>query len=369
MAIGLSLWLVLSILDWREVQYQPEPPFLVANSARATAVGLSLNIIILANTTLLRLVQSWTSLEVSLGAIARVRSVVTETPQEETIGEQERSPPTNGPTSGSLVVRGLEGSYSHAKLALRNIDLNVNAGQKLLICGRTGSGKSTLLLSFLRLLDLQHGSVMVANIDNSKMSQTSLRRHGFITVPQDPLVLGGATLRFNLDPEESLPDRTLIEALQKTRLWEHFCQVSKSSHQSATAEEDLPEFPVSSLPPLSAGQQQLLSLSRAIAQKMAPTGPECSDIQGQFSVAQRRPILLLDEATSALDPDTEAFMQDVIDEEFTRKGYTVIIVAHRIGGLAKYFRDAVVWMSEGRIERVAQTQAAAGLALRDSIEG
>ena len=78
---------------------------------RATAIGLSLNMIILANTTLLRLVESWTSLEVSLGAIARLRSVVTETPREENTGEQKLTAPTNWPVAGSIVVHGLEASY------------------------------------------------------------------------------------------------------------------------------------------------------------------------------------------------------------------------------------------------------------------
>lgn len=339
---------------------------------RATAIGLSLNMIILANTTLLRLVESWTSLEVSLGAIARLRSVVTETPQEENTGEQKLTAPTNWPVAGSIVVHGLEASYSPPNLALQNIHLDVKAGQKLLICGRTGSGKSTLLLSFLGLLDLQPGSIMVDNIDISNMSQTYLRRHCFITVPQDPFTLTAATLRFNLDPEGFLPDSVLIEVLENTGLWEHFCQSSKLNHSKSSEIEALLDRPMSSLPPLSAGQQQLLSLSRALAHKRAATAHGYSDLQTQLSVADRRPILLLDEATSALDPETEAVMQDVIEKEFTQKGYTVIIVAHRIGGMLKYFRDdidAVVWMAEGRIDRVVHTQAAVRLALKDDRGG
>ncbi|KNG91202.1 ATP-binding cassette transporter [Aspergillus nomiae NRRL 13137] len=339
---------------------------------RATAVGLSLNMIILANTTLLRLVESWTSLEVSLGAIARLRSVVTETPEEENASDHKLSLPLNWPVSGSIVARGLEAAYSPPKLALENIHLEVNAGQKVFICGRTGSGKSTLLLSFLRLLDPQHGSIVIDNIDIAAISKTYLRRHCFITVPQDPFILAAATLRFNLDPDESLADSILIEALEKTRLLEHFGQFSKFSDQSSLESEALLDLPMSSLPPLSAGQQQLLSLSRTLAHKRASVDPEYCDLQTRLSVAERRPILLLDEATSALDPDTEAVMQDVIEEEFTQQGYTVIIVAHRVSGMVKYFRDGVdtvIWMCEGRIEKVVYTQVGAGLMLKDSGEG
>lgn len=203
------------------------------------------------------------------------------------------------------------------------------------------------------------------------MSKTYLRRHCFITVPQDPFILAAATLRINLDPDESLPDAMLIEVLEKTRLWEHFCQFSKLSHRSPSAVEALLDLPMSSLPPLSAGQQQLLSLSRALAHRRTSTYSGYSDLQTQVAVAERRPILLLDEATSAVDPDTEAVMQDVIEAEFTQKGYSVIIVAHRVSGMIKYFRDnvdAVAWMNGGRIERVVHTQAAAGL-VQDDREG
>jgi ABC-type multidrug transport system fused ATPase/permease subunit len=70
---------------------------------------------------------------------------------------------------------------------------------------------------------------------------------------------------------------------------------------------------------------------------------------------EAKPILLLDEATSSLDPETESVVQDIIQEEFTDKGHTVIIVAHRVSALAKGMRqgiDAVVWMKDGRIEKV-----------------
>lgn len=68
-----------------------------------------------------------------------------------------------------------------------------------------------------------------------------------------------------------------------------------------------------------------------------------------------KPILLLDEATSSLDPETEAVMQDVIQEEFTDKGHTVCAIAHKIsvpvGGSGKS-ADAVVWMKDGQVEKI-----------------
>ncbi|KAF7595724.1 hypothetical protein BBP40_005169 [Aspergillus hancockii] len=174
----------------------------------------------------------------------------------------------------------------------------------------------------------------------------------------------GATLRFNLDPDETVTDATLIQLLRKTRLWNHFRQLSKLRHQDTLLSgEALLDLPMSSLPPLSVGQLQLLSLSRALALAQAISGAIHRDVPTPASLNERRPILLLDEATSAIDPDTEGVMQDVI-EEFTHIGYTVVFVIHRVSIMMKRFRndlDAVVWMNEGRIERVAHTQEDAGL--------
>jgi ABC-type multidrug transport system fused ATPase/permease subunit len=224
----------------------------------------------------------------------------------------------------------------------------------------------------LRLLDSQCGSIIVDGIDTSNIHKTYLRRHCYITVPQDPFILTSATLRFNLDPDETMPATTLIHALEKTGLWKHFHHFSKLGHQGLLlSDEALLDLPMSSLPPLSAGQLQLLSLSRALAHAQAVSDSTFCNLYTTPSPEKRKPIVLLDEATSAMDPDTDGLMQDVIEEEFTRKGYTVILVAHRVSNIVKGFRDgvdAVVWMAEGRIERVAHTQQDAGLGSEDGGE-
>ncbi|KAE8154272.1 putative ABC transporter [Aspergillus avenaceus] len=325
----------------------------------AAAIGVSLNMIILANTTLLRLVQTFTNLEVSLGAIARLRSVITLTPQEEGSTHDQCRSLAHWPDSGAISIQDLEVAYSGKELAIQDINLRITPGQKVVICGRTGSGKSTLLLSLLRLLDHQRGSITIDYIDTLTVPTTYLRRQGFITVPQDPFILSEATLRFNINPDEALSDNILIHALGRTGLWEHLHEDSKSKHQ----DQDLPgesilDRPLSSLPPLSAGQLQLLSLSRALIHARAVAESEFHDAQEILSPGQRKPIVLLDEAMSAIDPDTEETMQRVIEEEWTQKGYTVVIVAHRAGAVLKNFRDnfdTVVWMNEGRIERMSHT--------------
>lgn len=75
-------------------------------------IGVALNLIILANTTLLRLVESWTTLEISLGAVARLKSAVEETPQEEQPGE-DLIPPPDWPSAGALELKNVTVSYKY----------------------------------------------------------------------------------------------------------------------------------------------------------------------------------------------------------------------------------------------------------------
>jgi ABC-type transport system involved in cytochrome bd biosynthesis fused ATPase/permease subunit len=68
-----------------------------------------------------------------------------------------------------------------------------------------------------------------------------------------------------------------------------------------------------------------------------------------------KPVVFLDEVTSSLDPVTESIIHRIINDEFTKQGHTVIIVAHRLGTLEKHMeagRDAVAMMADGRLEEV-----------------
>ena len=123
--------------------------------AGGAAVGVALNIVLLANTTLLRLVESWTTMEISLSAIARLKSMRRDTPGEERAGES-HEPPAAWPSEGRLEIKGVTASYGLAFLidrfwpgllisdtrsevkALSEVSLNIAAGQKALLCGRTG---------------------------------------------------------------------------------------------------------------------------------------------------------------------------------------------------------------------------------------
>lgn len=332
------------------------------NTTSGGSVGMALNIVLIANTTLLRLIQTWTNLEISLGAIARIKGLEDEVSPEDLPSETSVLPET-WPSSGAIEFRSVTAVYNAEDTVLEDVSLRVDPGQKVIICGRTGrqvtaneqfggsdinffySGKSSMLLTLHRLLDTTSGSITVDGVNISLVPRSVIRERCFVTVPQEPLLFNHESLRFNVDPTGTLSNNTIIEELSKVYLWQHFGSAINQENlgDANTSTHPILDRELTSLPPLSVGQRQLLALARALLQVYA------------ISTSGAKPIVLLDEATSSLDSSTEKVIIDIINREFTKKGHTVIMVAHRVGAAISHLRpgvDAVVWMKDGQIEKV-----------------
>ncbi|GLA61413.1 hypothetical protein AtubIFM54640_001932 [Aspergillus tubingensis] len=292
-------------------------------------VGMALIIMIGANTTLLRLVQNWTSLETSLSAVARLRDVQEYVPSEDgTRGAIEPGP--KWPSAGDLHTENTTVSYSQeSEPALRNVSFRVNPGQKLIVMGRTGSGKSTLMLSLLRLLETKHGSISIDDINIAHVPLQILRQRGIIAVPQDGFNIPTATIRFNLDPYNKCTSDEIVQALRRIRLWNKIAAAS-------TGVDAVLDLPMSTILPLSAGQMQLFALCRMLLRVRA--------------TASTKPIIIFDEASSSLDRETEAILGDILRKEL--QYHTVIMIAHRTEGIMDTLRpgvDAIATMKDGKL--------------------
>ncbi|XDG06968.1 hypothetical protein ABKA04_006583 [Annulohypoxylon sp. FPYF3050] len=314
------------------------------NTTSGGSVGMALNIVLIANTTLLRLIQTWTNLEISLGAIARIKGLEDEVSPEDQPSETS-VPPETWPSSGAIEFRSVTAAYNAEDTVLEDVSLRVNPGQKVIICGRTGSGKSSMLLTLHRLLDTTSGLITVDGVNISLVPRSVIRKRCFVTVPQEPLLFNHESLRFNVDPTGTLSNGTIIEELSKVYLWQHFGSAINQENlgNANTSTHPILDRELTSLPPLSVGQRQLLALARALLQVYV------------ISTSGAKPIVLLDEATSSLDPSTEKVILDIINQELTEKGHTVIMVAHRVGAAISHLRpgvDAVVWMKDGQIEKI-----------------
>ncbi|KAJ9315863.1 hypothetical protein DTO271D3_3841 [Paecilomyces variotii] len=295
----------------------------LATSLRSTTnpgnLGVSLTAILSFNQTLQNLVTSWTSMETSLGAIARTRMFEMKTPSENGAGE-DFIPEPGWPAQGNIEIRSLTASYDGTTNALEGISMNIKSGQKIGICGRTGSGKSTLLSILLRLLqDIKTGTILIDDIDIITIPRDLLRSR-LIAIPQDPFILPGS-IRFNADPMGTATDEEIISALTKVHLSKLL-----ESRGGGGLDADLTEQT------LSHGEQQLFALSRAILRR------------GKGGAGR---ILILDEATSSMDVETDRLIQEVIRTEFS--GYTILCVAHRMETIRD--SDKIAVLDEGRLVR------------------
>lgn len=173
-----------------------------------------------------------------------------------------------------------------------------------------------------------------------------LRERCFVTIPQDAILSSHASLRFNLDPTESLSDMTLLDVLGKVRLMDHFFDQGIGRRETAASSSGRgPEVlgkPLLALPALSVGQGQLLALARSLLQVH------------HINTSGALPIVLLDEATSSLDAETEELILGIVHGELTLRGFTVMMVAHRLRAAAVYMQDEdlAVWMQDGQIVNV-----------------
>ncbi|SMR54476.1 unnamed protein product [Zymoseptoria tritici ST99CH_1E4] len=290
---------------------------LAVNTSDATskvAIGLALVNLIGLSQTLVLVIDQWTRLETTLGAVARLDSFIKDSPDEDRSGEPRGSGlPDDWPSRGELEFENVTASYGEhaAGNAIRNICLRVQSGQKLGICGRSGSGKSSIVLAIAQMIQLNTGHIRLDGIDLATIDLQELRSR-LIIVPQDPLVFSG-TIRQNLVPydRQAPSDDRIVEVLRKTLLWP---VISSKGGLDAVMDDGF-----------STGHLQLLGLARAL---LAPGS-----------------IIILDEATSSVDQKTDEQVRALICDELI--GRTVIEVAHKLEVIGGY--DMVIVVDQGKV--------------------
>ena len=205
--------------------------------------------------------------------------------------------------------------YGNDFHVLRDIDLQVRQGERIVICGPSGSGKSTLIRCINRLEEHQQGRLTVAGIELSDDIKA------IDAVRQQ---VGMVFQQFNLFPHLTVLDNLTLspiwvgkmpkkEAEEKAMQQLERVQIAEQAHK----------FPLQ----LSGGQQQRVAIARALCLK-----PK---------------IMLFDEPTSALDPEMIKEVLDVI-VELADQGITLLCVTHEMS-FAKAVADRVIFMDQGQI--------------------
>ena len=232
------------------------------------------------------------------------------------------------PSEGKVNYENYSMKYRpNCDLALKDINININPGEKIGIVGRTGSGKSSLTLSLFRIVEAFKGKITIDGQNIADIPLKKLRR-AISIVPQEPFLLEG-TLKTNLDPLNLYTEEEINDVLDKVQLYqmlEHDNVQGKNVLKGINTE--IKEYGNN----LSFGCRQLLCVARAILRKSK--------------------VIVLDEATSSVDQRTEDIISNAVDTMF--KDSTVITIAHRINTVKKCQR--IIVMNAGEVVEVGNPE-------------
>ncbi len=199
--------------------------------------------------------------------------------------------------------------------ALKNVDLTISRGEKLVICGPSGSGKSTLIRTINALESFQEGQIVVDGIQLTRKPEA---------VEAVRMRVGMVFQQFNLFPHLTVLENCTL-ALRLVRGVSQKEADEKALHYLGKVR--IPDQAHKYASQLSGGQQQRVAIARALS--MQPD------------------IMLFDEPTSALDPE---MVKEVLDTmtQLATEGMTMAVVTHEMG-FARQVADRVVFMDRGEI--------------------
>lgn len=268
-------------------------------------MGIALTNVMGFGTMMETLMITWVTVEIAIGAIARIKNFVSNTEVEGQSDGSLEPAPTSWPTAGAIEINKVSASYHSTGPVLKSISLSIRGGEKIGICGRTGSGKSSLISCLLRLLDIDDGSITVDGIDITTVAHEEVRSR-LVAVPQEPYIFE-ETIKVNLDPGHTASDEEIIQALQKVQLWD-----TVEARGGLDTSINIEFF--------SEGQKRLFGLARALLRKSK--------------------VLILDEVTTGLDSQTAEIIDKVVNEVFA--DWTIISVAHRLESISQFDRIVVL---------------------------
>lgn len=199
--------------------------------------------------------------------------------------------------------------------ALKDINLTVGLGEKVVICGPSGSGKSTVVRCINRLEEHQKGTIRLDGIELANDAKSIASIQGEV---------GMVFQQFNLFPHLSVLENLILGPM-KARGLSRAAAIERARHYLERVR--IPEQGDKKPAQLSGGQQQRVAIARSLC--MEPK------------------VLLFDEPTSALDPEMISEVLDVM-VELANDGMTMVVVTHEMG-FARKVADKMVFMDEGKI--------------------
>ena len=200
---------------------------------------------------------------------------------------------------------------------LKNINLDVKAGEIVAFVGKSGSGKTTLVNLLARFFNTDEGRITVNGV-NIKNIHLDTYRNKFAIVPQETFLFGG-TIKENISFGKNVSDEEIISAAKMANAYNFIQEDLPNKFETEVGERGAL---------LSGGQKQRIAIARALIKN-----PE---------------IMILDEATSALDSESEKLVQEALDS--LMEGRTTFVIAHRLSTIVR--ADKIVVMENGEIKEM-----------------
>ena len=200
---------------------------------------------------------------------------------------------------------------------LKNINLDVKAGEIVAFVGKSGSGKTTLVNLLARFFNTDDGKITVNGV-NIKNIHLDTYRDKFAIVPQETFLFGG-TIKENISFGKEVTDEEIISAAKMANAYNFIQEDLPNKFETEVGERGAL---------LSGGQKQRIAIARALIKN-----PE---------------IMILDEATSALDSESEKLVQEALDS--LMEGRTTFVIAHRLSTIVR--ADKIVVMENGEIKEM-----------------
>lgn len=219
-----------------------------------------------------------------------------------------------GRANGDIEFDHVSFYYNENEPVLKDISFKVDSGKMVAFVGATGVGKSTIVSLMERFYDPVSGSVRLDGKDIRDITVKSLREN-ISMVLQDVFLFNGSIYDNIAYGNPSASHDEIVKAAETARVNDFVCKMP-DGYDTIIGERGVR---------LSGGQKQRIAIARA--------------------VLKNSPILILDEATSAVDNETEALIQQAIDE--LSKSRTVIVIAHRLSTVMK--ADNIIVLENGRI--------------------
>ena len=211
----------------------------------------------------------------------------------------------------------------NSELILKNININIKNGEKVVIIGRTGSGKSSIILCLLRIIqnfELISGNISINGININDFNLKELRKK-ISVISQKPFIFNDCSIKENIDPEGFIKEnRLLLNKIKEFKFMEKF--VNKYINKEKDLDKNITDLT------LSEGEKQIICLCRIMI--------------------NNNKIIIMDEATSNIDLETEKLIYDDFINNIS-KDTTIISILHKLDYI-KYYNRVIELSDNGSIK-------------------